>query len=304
MNLKNLSFVSKRPEKIKNVLESLYHKYSRPRFIDPDPLQFVYHYSRPLDMEIAAFLAASLAYGRVPHIKKSLTRLFECMGSSPFEFVKNFDNLKRQKIRNFKHRFTTGDCLSDLMELLRNVLAHYGSIEKFFIQGYNPDDENIIPALDRFCDSLLTMYAKTHNGRITNSLRFLLPKPSAGSACKRLNLFLRWMVRNDDVDTGLWKSVDKAKLIVPLDVHIGRLCRILKLYDQKSPSLTAAVKITKSFAQIQPADPVKYDFALSRIGIRDNCTTKYRSACRPCELYSFCFQSRFNIIARKTYVRR
>lgn len=283
--------MSKKPPKIKDVLEKLYHKYSHPRFIDPDPLLFVYHYSRPQDMEIAAFLAASLAYGKVMHIKKSLSYLFACIGNSPFEFVKNFDNRKRQKIRNFKHRFTTGDCLSDLMELLRNVLAQYGSIENFFIHGYNPNDENIIPALDRFCDSLLSMYAENHNGRISKDLRFLLPRPSAGSPCKRLNLFLRWMVRDDNIDTALWKSVDKAKLIVPLDVHMGRLCRILKFCDHKSSSLTAAVKITKSFAQIQPADPVKYDFSLSRIGIRDNCTAKYRNACRLCELYSFCFQS-------------
>ena len=283
--------MSKRPAKIENVLEKLYHKYSHPRFIEPDPLQFVYLYSQPKDMEVVAFLAAVLAYGRVLHIQKNLSRLFACMGNSPSEFVKNFDNHKRQKIHDFKHRFTTGNHLADLMELLRSVLSQYGSIENFFIQGYNADDENILPALDRFCDSLSAMYAKTHNGRLSNGLRFLLPKPSAGSACKRLNLFLRWMVRDDDIDTGLWKSVDKAKLIVPLDVHMGRLCRILKLYDQKSPSLTAAVKITKSFAQIQPADPVKYDFALSRIGIRDNCTAKYRSTCRLCELYSFCFRS-------------
>jgi len=283
--------VSKKHAKIENVLEKLYHKYSRPCFIEPDPLQFVYQYSKPQDMEIAAFLAAELAYGRVLHIQKSLNLLFACMGDSPFEFVKNFDRHKRQKLRSFKHRFTTGDCLADLMELLSDILSQYGSIEKFFIQGLNADDENIIPALETFCDSLLTMYAKTHNGRITNGLGYLLPKPSSGSACKRLNLFLRWMLRNDDIDTGLWKSIAQAKLIVPLDVHMGRLCRILKLYDQKTPSLAAAVKITKSFAKIQPTDPVKYDFALSRIGIRDNCNAQYRSTCRLCELYSFCFRS-------------
>lgn len=291
MNLNQQYFVSKKHAKIKNVLERLYRKYSHPSFINPDPLQFVYYYSQPQDREIAAFFAAELAYGRVLQIQKSLNLLLGYMGDSPFEFVKNFDNHKRQKLRSFKHRFTTGDCLADLMELLHNVLIQYGSIEKFFIQGLNADDENIIPALDRFCDSLLTIYAKAHNGRITNGLSFLLPKPSSGSACKRLNLFLRWMVRNDDIDTGLWKSIAQAKLIVPLDVHMGRLCRILKLYDQKTPSLAAAVKITNSFAKIQPTDPVKYDFALSRIGIRDNCNAQYRSTCRLCELYSFCFRS-------------
>ncbi|UCF00134.1 MAG: TIGR02757 family protein [Planctomycetota bacterium] len=283
--------MSKNSAKLKNVLEKLYDRYSHPAFIKPDPLQFVYCYSNPKDMEVAAFLAAVLAYGKVLQIQNSLTRLFAPMGDSPFEFVKNFDKHKKQKLHNFKHRFTTGDCLSDLIQLLCKVLNRYGSIQEFFIQGYDSDDENIIPALNRFCDSLLTMYTKNHNGRLPRGLKYLLPKPSAGSASKRLNLFLRWMVRDDDIDTGLWKSIDKAKLIVPLDVHMARLCRILKLYDQKTPSVTAALKITKGFAQIQPADPVKYDFALSRIGIRDNCTGRYRCSCSICELYSFCFRS-------------
>jgi uncharacterized protein (TIGR02757 family) len=135
------------------------------------------------------------------------------------------------------------------------------------------------------------MYAKNHNGHIPKGLRYLLPRPAAGSACKRLNLFLRWMIRDDDLDTGLWRSIDKSKLIVPVDVHMARLCRILKLHDHKTVSLKTAVKITESFAQIEPADPVKYDFALSRIGILENCTGRHRSSCRLCELFAFCFRN-------------
>ena len=134
------------------------------------------------------------------------------------------------------------------------------------------------------------MYAETHNGHITKGLSYLLPRPTAGSACKRLNLFLRWMVRNDDVDAGLWKSIDKTRLIVPVDVHIARLCRILGLYSRKTASLSTAVKITESFAEIEPADPVKYDFALTRIGILENCTGQHRQGCEFCELFGFCRQ--------------
>jgi len=239
-------------------------------------------------MEIVALLAAVLAYGRVQQIEKSLTDLLGRMGDSPFEFVRNFDKHKRQKLGNFKHRFTTGDCLSDLLMLLKKVLNQYGNLQNFFVQGYNPSDKNIIPALSKFCDSLLDMYAENHNGHIPKGLRYLLLRPAAGSACKRLNLFLRWMVRNDNVDTGLWKSIDGAKLIVPVDVHIGRLCRILGLHDRKTVSLTTAIKITESFAEIEPADPVKYDFALSRIGILDNCTGQYQNGCKFCELFEIC----------------
>ncbi len=283
--------MSKRRAKIKDVLEKLYVKYNHRCFIKPDPLQFIYQYSNRPDMEVAGFLAAELAYGRVQQIQKSLTNLFGRMGESPFQFVRDFDEQKRAKLKDFRHRFTTGDDISDLLELLRDVLDEFGSIEKFFVQDYNPDDKNITPPLSKFCDSLLDMYTKIHNGHIPKGLSYLLPRPASGSACKRLNLFLRWMVRNDDVDVGLWKSIDKARLIVPVDVHMARLCRILGLYDRKTVSLSTAVKITESFAEIEPADPVKYDFALSRIGILENCDGKYRPGCKDCELLGFCGHS-------------
>ena len=279
---------AKQPEELRFVLDKLYDKYNHCEFIKPDPLQFVYHYSRRADMEIAALLSAELAYGRVQQIQKSLTDLLGRMGTSPFEFVLKFDKRKRKKLRSFKHRFTSGDDISDLLELLKKVLSRYGSIEEFFFRGYNQDDRNIIPALSKFCDSLLDMYAKTHNRPAARQLSYLLPRPAAGSTCKRLNLFLRWMVRDGKVDTGLWKRIDKAKLIVPVDVHMGRLCRILGFHDRKVISLSTAVKITECFAEIEPADPVKYDFALSRIGILGNCTGRRRNGCEFCELFKFC----------------
>lgn len=280
--------MSKRTAQIKPALEKLYDKYNHWDSIKPDPLQFVYQYSNPSDMEVAGFLAAELAYGQVLQIQKSLTDLLNRMGDSPYKFVLNFDMQKKRKLKNFKHRFTGGGSLSDLILLLKKVLSQYASIQKFFIQGYNPSDKNVIAALSKFCDSLWDMYAKTHNDSVTRKISYLLPRPAAGSACKRLNLFLRWMVRNDEVDTGLWKSIDKAKLIVPVDVHMHRLCRILGLHDQKTASLTTAVKITESFAEIEPADPVKYDFALSRVGILENCTGRHQSGCEFCELFRFC----------------
>jgi len=273
------------------VLERLYNRYNHRSFIKTDPMRFLYWYSNQADMEIVAFLAAALAYGRVRQIQKSLMVLLERIGDSPAAFVCGFDKPGRKKLKDFKHRFTTGDDISDLLTLLKNVLSEHGSIERFFLQGYNYNDENIIPALSKFCDSLLDMYAETHNGHITRGLRYLLPRPAAGSTCKRLNLFLRWMVRNDRVDAGLWKGIDKAKLIVPVDVHMARLCRILELYDQKTASLSAALEITERFAEMEPADPVKYDFALSRVGILKNCTGRLRNGCSFCELFESCFRA-------------
>jgi len=269
---------------VKDVLERLYEKYNHHSLIKSDPLQFVYKYHSKTDMEIAALLASALAYGRVGQIEKSLTDLFGYMGNSPFKYVQNFDAEQREKLINFKHRFTTGDCISDLLELLQGVLTGFNSVEEFFLQGYSSSHENIIPALSKFYDSLTA----AHNGQPARNLKYLLADPARGSACKRLNLFLRWMVRDDDVDTGLWKSIDKTKLIVPVDVHMARLCKILGFYDRKSISLSTALEITDSFRQIEPADPVKYDFALSRIGIVENCNGSFRPECANCELIEFC----------------
>jgi uncharacterized protein (TIGR02757 family) len=277
---------------IKQVLEGLYVRYNRRELIDPDPLQFVYRYSEPGDMEIAAFLASALAYGRVQQIDKSLERLFGCMGQSPSEFVRDFDKRKKARLTNFKHRFTTGGDVAGLLELLADALKQSGSLEAYFLRGYKSSDKNVIPALSRFCGSLCEAYAQKHGGRLPRGLMYLLASPARNSACKRLNLFLRWMVRHDDVDTGLWKSIDKAKLIVPIDVHMGRLCRILGLYSRKTISLPTAVEITESFARIEPADPARYDFSLSRIGIVENCDGTYRPDCGECELLEFCRLSR------------
>ena len=280
--------MNKRTTQIRDVLEKLYKRYNRRELISPDPLQFLYRYSKPADIEITAFLASALAYGRVQQIEKSLNNLLIRMGDSPSEFVINFDRDKRKTLKDFKHRFTTGDDISDLLTLLRKVISRHGSIEQYFARGYNPGDRNIIPALSEFCNSLLDIHAAGHKGQPARGLKYLLVSPAGGSACKRLNLFLRWMVRDDDVDTGLWKSIDQARLIVPVDVHMGRLCKILGLYDQKTVSLSAAAEITESFAEIEPADPVKYDFALSRIGILENCTGRRRKGCEFCELFGFC----------------
>jgi len=282
--------VNKRRVKLKKILEGLYRRYNHRNLIKPDPLQFVYQYTQPFDKEIVAFLAAALAYGRVEQIEKSLCNLFARMGKSPYAFVQGFDKGSRKKLNGFKHRFTTGQDISDLLALLKQVLSRYGSIQKFFVEGYSPNDKNIIPALTKFCDSLYAMYAKQHSGKVSRGLKFLLAGPAGGSACKRLNLFLRWMVRKDEVDPGLWESIDKSKLIVPVDVHIGRLCRILGFYNHKTISLASAVEITESFAQIEPADPVKFDFALSRIGIIEGCNGKYRAACEGCEIFDFCHE--------------
>jgi len=166
--------MTERSATLKNVLKTLYDRYNRAELIRPDPLQFVYRYTEPADMEIVAFLAADLAYGRVQQIEKSLTSLLVLMGKSPYAFVCDFSDARRKTLRSFKHRFTTGDDICDLLSLLRQVLHRYGSIQEFFVQGYDPVDENVIPALSKFSGSLCETYAAKHGGQVTAGLRYLI----------------------------------------------------------------------------------------------------------------------------------
>jgi len=272
----------------KSLLERLYARYNHRAFVPPDPLQFVYRFSERLDREIAAFLAAALAYGRVRQIERSLTQLFDRMNFAPYDFTMRLNGTGRAALRTFKHRFTTGGDIWDLLDLFRRILDDYGDLEAFFMQGDRREHSTVLPALSAFCDSLCELYADAHHGHTSSGLAYLLASPTRGSASKRLHLFLRWMVRHDEVDVGLWRSVDPARLIVPVDVHMARLCRILGLHNDKTTSLRTAIRITKAFAELEPGDPVKYDFALSRIGILENCTGQYRPECARCELSALC----------------
>jgi uncharacterized protein (TIGR02757 family) len=267
----------------------VYERYNRREFIGSDPLQFVYQYTDRRDREIVAFLSSSLAYGRVAQIKRSLTQLFDRMEGSPYEFTTHFDDRRRVRLRSFKHRFTSGHDIADLLRRFRRVLDDCGSLEAFFLRGYREEHANVLPALSGFCESLSGIRTDSYGrARTATGLGYLLASPSRGSASKRLNLFLRWMVREDEVDLGLWKSVDPAKLIVPVDVHMGRLCRILGFHDSKAATLPTALRITAAFARVQPADPVKYDFALSRIGIVEDCDGRPQARCDSCELNDLC----------------
>jgi uncharacterized protein (TIGR02757 family) len=272
--------ITKNKKILKNILEKLYRKYNHKKFIPPDPLQFVYHYKKKDDMEIAGFLATLFAYGAVEQIEKFVTSLLSKMGKSPAKFIKNFSAKDKKPLKSLKYRFNTSEDIISLFEILKKALSRYGSLENLFLAGHSDRNENIIPAATKFIQTLA--------GKNKNKLKFLLSDPAGGGTCKRLFLFLRWMVRDDEVDAGLWKKIDKSKLIAPVDVHIGRLSKILGLSNKQTINLKTAIEITEGFKKICPQDPVKYDFALCRIGILENCTGKKNNYCPDCELAEFC----------------
>lgn len=247
------------PHPLKDALEALYRKYNRRRYVEPDPLQFLYEYPGLEDREIVALVASSLAYGRVAQILKSVSGVLDVLGPSPFEFVMNtpVGSLKRA-LSGFRHRFTTGEDVAAMLHSARCLIKRHGSLMAFFASGLKPRDTSVLQALTRFAAAF-----ESPGGKAC----FLVPRPERGSACKRWNLFLRWMVRKDDVDPGGW-DLPPSLLIVPLDTHMYRICTRLGATCRKQADMRAALEITRSFSRIISEDPVRYDFALTRLGIR------------------------------------
>jgi uncharacterized protein (TIGR02757 family) len=246
----------------RETLEQLYVQYNRREYIHPDPLEFVHLYPAPLDREVVGMLASALAYGRVRQILKSVSEVLHRMGESPSEFVLTQSQNRTQKIlKDFRHRFTGGDQLAALLGGIKRVIERYGSLEACFVAHCEPQDATILPALTAFVREL--------RANAPDDMTMLLPSPGKGSACKRLNLFLRWMVRSDDVDPGGWSGVEAGKLIVPLDTHMHRMGLEAGLTRRKQADMQAALEVTRAFRTIAPEDPVRYDFALTRLGIHD-----------------------------------
>ena len=258
---------------LEGALEHLYEKYNRREFVHPDPLEFLYDYNELRNREIAGFLASSLAYGRVSQIIKSVSFVLERMTPSPFRFLESasMESLSRT-FSSFKHRFTTGDELAVMLFGMKNVIMKYDSLYACFKTEFINNSESILPALTAFVKELSAGFNNQNNS--------LLPSPANESACKRLNLFLRWMVRQDDVDPGGWDDISPSNLVVPLDTHLHRICLALGLTNRRQADMKTAMEITDAFRKIAPHDPVRYDFALTRLGIRkDTDITSFLDEC-------------------------
>ncbi len=239
-----------------------------------DPVHLVRPFPEPRDREIAGFCAGALAFGRVASVLHSIEALFAITGPRPAEFVRRFDPAApHPELRAMVHRWTRGADLVALLWILRQMLERSGSLEQFFLDGYDSADADVGPALDSFSTRALGLDMRRAYGRLPKrpGVCYFFPRPSAGSACKRLNLFLRWMVRRDEVDLGVWTRVPQGKLIVPLDTHVIRLGRCLKLTRYASPGWRMAADITASLRALDPVDPVRFDFAICHVGMMNAC---------------------------------
>jgi uncharacterized protein (TIGR02757 family) len=271
---------------MKPLLDRLYLEFNYPDSA-VDPIQIVRRYRRRDDREVVGFLAASLAFGRVASVLQSLERVVAVLGSQPAAYVRQFDPRRDGPLfAGIVHRWTRGEDVAALISLMRQMIERSGSIERFFIEGDDESGEDVGVALENFSRRALGLNLKTAYGRIPRFSRrrpgvgYFFPRPSAGSGCKRLNLFLRWMVRDDALDLGVWCGVPPSKLIVPLDTHVIRVGRCLGLTRYTSPGWQMARDITASLRRLDPHDPVKYDFALCHIGMMNACVFNRAAAPR------------------------
>lgn len=245
----------------KSFLEDIYLKYNNRKYLFSDPVYFVHQYKEKEDMEISAFISSSLAYGNIGQIKKSLTYIFSKMGKSPYFFLMSSPENKIKNIfKNFKHRFTDGNELSDFLIKIKKAYKIYGSLENLFLKNYDLNAPHIYFSIYSFINS----FSKNTRPKT------LLPSPQKQSAFKRFNLFLRWMVRKDNIDIGIWRKIKASQLIIPLDTHMHKIAKEFKLTKRNDTSIKTAIEITNAFKKINPQDPLKYDFALTRTKILKN----------------------------------
>ena len=257
---------------LKDALEDLYTTFNHRREIHPDPLEFVYRFDNARDQEVVGLIAACLAYGRVAHILQNVAKVLAVLGPSPCDTLLRADRRGLTKrLHGFRHRWTSSSELVDLLLGIRSALIRHGSLESCFLRHHESDSESTLPGLTGFAQEL----------RGSDATSSLLSAPEKGSACKRLHLYLRWMVRSDGVDPGCWQGVKPAQLIVPMDTHMFRVARALRMTDRKQANLSSAIDTTRAFRSLSPDDPVRYDFALTRLGIRaDMDLDDFLGACR------------------------
>jgi len=245
---------------------------------------------------VAAFLAAGLAFGRVDTILAHLRELWPRLDDAPARTVDAWTPAEARRLRGFTHRWVRGRDLARVLDALGRARRRHGSLRALFLLGYDPAATDLSGSLARFISALRSDLRTERSrrpvaeGDLPPGVRTFFADPANGGACKRLNLFLRWMVRPDDgIDLGLWAPVRPDQLVIPLDTHVSRLSRYLGLTRRRTADWKMAVEVTEGLRALDPADPVRYDFALSRLGILEACPRRVDPVkCAACSLVPVC----------------
>ena len=262
---------------LKRTLDRFYKEFNFSERLLHDPIEFPRRYSDPEDIEAAGFIAACFAYGKVGLFRPVIGKVLGPAGKHPARFFRGFDPKTDAKyLRGAGYRFNREKDIVCFLYILGRALDGRGSLKNIFYDNYSPDDNDIGSALNGLIDIFLDIDTSPVYGRNIrpDGLKQLFPSPRKGSACKRMNLFLRWMVRNRDIDLGIWDRVQPSKLIIPLDTHIARIARCIGLTERSVADWKTAAEITGSLKRLDPDDPLKYDFALCHHGISGMCRGK------------------------------
>lgn len=250
-------------EEIKSFLDQKVVQYNRPEFVESDPLQIPKSFSIKEDVEIAGFLVAVIAWGQRKTIIANGCKIMDLMGNAPFDFVMSYTQKDLDRLQGFVHRTFNGQDLEQFVRSLRFIYQYHGGLEKAFKECTK--DDSLQTGISRFKDLFFT------DVKYKRTLKHL-PNPLCGSAAKRINMFLRWMVRKDNygVDLGIWKNFSPSELSCPLDVHSGKVARSLGLINRKQNDAKALAELDSNLRMLDPIDPVKYDFALFGLGVFEN----------------------------------
>lgn len=282
---------------LKTKLDALYHRYQRPDFLASDPVEYVHRYPDPTDQEAVAIMAALCAYGGVTQIRASLQRLFSAIedeAGTPSAWIRDGAKSSSPLWKIVGHRFNPKEDWIVLGKVLGQVWKDHGSVGQALGQHFQQNGGNLGAALS----TLLSDWKKiSKRFKARPSFDYFLTRPDRGSACKRWMMLLRWMVRQDAIDLGLWNryGLRSDHLIMPLDTHTGRISQYLGLTQRKALDWRTAQEVTESLRRLDQADPVKYDFALSRLGILDLCQKRLRvEICSQCQLQFHCTYTRGN----------
>ncbi len=279
-----------RSDEFRARLDRLYADFNHPESAF-DPIQVVRRYGRLDDREIIAFIAAGLAFGRVASIVASIEAVCQVLGPSPAARVRAFEpGRDGAALLPLVHRWIKGRDLVALLWMLRQMLEEAGSLEAYFATGWSADAADVSDTIESFSTRARAIDLKPAYGTVPKApgVYFFFSRPSSGGACKRMNLFLRWMVRTDGVDPGGWKTPRPGQLVIPLDTHTIRTGACLRLTKRASPGWKMAADITQSLRAIDPIDPVRYDFSLCHLSMMGACGYKSKQRDAQCPLRGIC----------------
>ncbi|HYE55290.1 MAG TPA: TIGR02757 family protein [Chitinophagaceae bacterium] len=251
--------------KLKDFLNRKVDEYNQPSFANNDPVCIPHRFTVMQDIEIAGFFAAIFAWGNRKAIIRKSTDLMQRMDNAPFDFIKNHEEYHLKHLLGFKHRTFNDTDLLYFVSFLQYHYRRHASLETAFTQWMENDDEHVENALNGFYGYFFSLE------HLPQRTKKHIASPEKKSTCKRLNMFLRWMVRNDKrgVDFGIWKKIKPSQLVCPVDLHVARVARRFKLLDRKQTDWQAALDLTAHLRRLDPADPVKYDFALFGLGVME-----------------------------------